>query len=560
MKAYKMIILALLTSLSSITFALDDSSTCTVTVSNSSELKTALNNVNSNRVICLNPGTYKPGNSRDDTFLISHNGITLKGLGTTRNDVVLSGDIGIANDATDNSQQVVSVKTGLPYTPLTGIVLKNLTVAYGYNDKATPGLDFNDPSSPNFGNRRGAGIIVIHSQVTLDNVVVRDNIGATPPRSGGAGLAGLNAQINVVNSEFRDNVHVNSGAAMNLQRFTSSSVPVVPDTTLNVKQSKFTHNTASGFGGAIFSNNIKSADINDSQFVANQSVIVGGAIAHTSFAGLPSTLKIKNSYFNENKVIGPSPDDPAGGGAVSAEGLSWAYIDPTDLSILNNLTVVIDQTSFVNNSSVFFGGALIVTADAEIKNSYFQSNKATMYGGGMFTASDRTIIRNSLFIDNKADQDGGGVMAMNFNTSPGFWGEGCRVPIVMDNVVYALNRASVTGGALWTDCPTNVEHSAFLGNQSGIGGAILASGYKADEVGETTGVPDLGFPDGSTLSTNDTIFLSNSASIEGKHVDCLQPGPSAFPDFIREPIPGSVGNIANTLFALPYQKPVNCGL
>lgn len=556
MKAYKMIILALLTCLSSVTFAWDDSITCTVTVANSAELKSALSNNQSNRVICLLPGTYKPGNTRDDTFLISHNGITLTGLGSTRNDVVLSGDIGIANDTADNSEHVVSVKTGLPYTPLTGIVLKNLTVAYGHQDKVTQGN--RDPGSPNYGNQFGAGIIVVHSQVTLDNVVVRDNLGTNA--SGGSGLVGLNAQINVVNSEFRDNVADNSGAAMQLRRFTSGSVPVVPDATLNIKQSKFTHNTASSFGGAIFLNNIKSADINDSQFVANESVVVGGAIVDLAFSGRPSTLNIKNSYFNGNKVIGPSPDDPAGGGAVSAEGLSWAYIDPTDLSILNALTVVIDQTSFVNNSSAFFGGALIVTADAEIKNSYFQSNKATMYGGGMFTASDRTIIRNSLFIDNKADQDGGGVMAMNFNTSPGFWGEGCRVPIVMDNVLFALNRASVTGGALWTDCPTNVQHSAFLGNQSGVGGAILASGYAKDEEGFPTGVPDLSFPDGSTLTTTDTVFLSNSASIEGKHVDCLQPGPSAFPDLIREPIPGTVGNIANTLFALPYQKPVNCGL
>lgn len=172
----------------------------------------------------------------------------------------------------------------------------------------------------------------------------------------GMGGAIYNSQasnkLTVEETNFNSNKSANGGA-------------IASDGALDITNSTFTQNSASGNGGAIY--NIKSTtNINSSTFTSN-SAVNGGAVANDS------TINISNSKFNDNSAS-------ANGGAVYNKG---------------NLTVT--DSEFTNNSAVK-GGAIYseggtVNINAQNKNVTFTGNTAEK--GGDIYLNNSTLNLNA---------------------------------------------------------------------------------------------------------------------------------------------------------------------
>lgn len=266
-------------------------------------------------------------------------------------------------------------------------------------------------------------------------------------------------------------------------------------TTLNVENSKFVNNSASGAGGGAIWGGFNSANtITNSVFEGNDSTAGksergGGAIA----VNTNSTLTVKDSDFTNNKGTN--------GGAIN--------------TVLSKLTV--EDSTFRNNDStaggpigphtIGYGGAIYtdganasgpnydygpVGGTITIRNSEFEGNKAAGQGGGLFLYAyppDKVIVENSkiskneVIADSRGDSLGGGLRIGNGEFS-------------VNNTTFTENRSLQQGGGLWVgeQSPGTISKSTFTGNRAesadgkdGQGGAItLANGSNSVTIDGTT--------------------------------------------------------------------------
>lgn len=301
-------------------------------------------------------GTYYPtsGTGRNISFSIP-NGVKVFGgfRGTETllkerdwqaNPSVLSGDIGLKSDITDNTLHVVLLTNTDSTTLINGLWIENGRA--------------NDGTSVSGENASGAGALIISTDVEkknnpiIENCVFQNNTA----RSGGA--------ISIV-----------TGLTMGNLKF---------------KNCKFQNNTASIYGGAIY---WISPDLNghlfleDCLFESNRSVD-GGATILSFFHG---NLSMRNSTFEANESI------QGGGGIViggdvflnnctfaNSRGISAPVIrivTPIRAKPAKT-TVMISKTSFISNGAGFDGGALSISAyrdevvDVLIKESEFRNNRS----------------------------------------------------------------------------------------------------------------------------------------------------------------------------------------
>ena len=134
-------------------------------------LQDALGSASSGDEIYVAQGTYKPGANRSDTFqLVSgvqiYGGFPSGGGAMNQREwevyeTILSGDIGVSGDASDNSYHVVTTSgvIGPPSTVLNGFIIK------GGKADGTGGA----------GTDRGAGIYNVSGYPQLGEILIVDN-------------------------------------------------------------------------------------------------------------------------------------------------------------------------------------------------------------------------------------------------------------------------------------------------------------------------------------------------------------------------------------------------
>ncbi|MEI2582916.1 hypothetical protein [Scytonema sp. PRP1] len=296
-------------------------------------------------------------------------------------------------------------------------------------------------------------------------------------------------------------------------------------TTLNVENSKFVNNSASGAGGGAIWGGFNTANtITGSVFEGNDSTAGrsergGGAIA----VNTNSTLTVKNSDFTNNKGTN--------GGAIN--------------TVLSKLTV--EDSTFRNNDStaggpigphtIGYGGAIYtdganasgpnydygpVGGTITIRNSEFEGNKAAGQGGGLFLYAyppDKVIVENSKISKNEVIQDSRGDSL----------GGGLRIgngEFTVNNTTFSENRALQQGGGLWVgeQAPGTISKSTFTGNRAesadgkgGQGGGITLANYSNPVTIDGTTVADnyAGFQGGgisgggSSTTVKDSTFANN---------------------------------------------------
>ncbi|TVR86203.1 MAG: HYR domain-containing protein, partial [Saprospirales bacterium] len=260
------------------------------------DLQQALSVADSGAVIWVAEGTYLPTSGSDRTISFEmKEGVALYGgfegnetdlseRDPENNVTVLSGDIGVQGDTSDNSYQVVTAGGGI-----SNVILDGFTITLGNADgggsnvqgagmRVFGGASVTIENCKFVGNHaddRGAGMKVLSSTATIRNSIFQSNTAEI-----GAGLlANTNANVVVENSIFRNNeANVRGGGVF----YNSSSG--------ELRNCLFFNNTAGTEGGAVMMAVSASLEIINSTFANNFAADGGGLRIAGSFANIANSI------------------------------------------------------------------------------------------------------------------------------------------------------------------------------------------------------------------------------------------------------------------------------
>ncbi len=389
-------------------------------------LKLAKTNSNVKQV-WVAKGTYYPlygagmtPDGRHNTFLLAE-GVSLyggfKGTETslsqrtgilTGNKTILSGDIGVRDQKSDNSYHVVTavgINRAVPFSE--SPVFDGFVVEQGNADG--DGQTF----IPGFGGEQygvnegfGGGFFIHTSLIDIQNVSFESN----SAQHGGGALYSLTARQKV------------SGVAFTGNRADKNGGAVSASGTLDISGCSFASNEAGEDGGALNADQNAVLTIDACTFSGNIAS-AGGAVR----IGENATASFSNSNFSDNQAR-------TDGGAVAAKAgskPSFAFCDFKSNTADRNGGAVassgsagltISRSSFNTNSGGQYGGAVYFSdhaAGQQIANSVFVYNRAVYGGAVAATGSSSVRVVNTTLVENKAITAGGQGGALYYDGSSG---------------------------------------------------------------------------------------------------------------------------------------------
>ena len=240
----------------------------------------------------------------------------------------------------------------------------------------------------------------------------------------------------------------------------------------------FSLNHAGDDGGALHVFNNSHIDINSSTFVSNS------APSLSSLRESPKCLYRDEICFSTGGVI---------------------------LVVLLS-TIVIDNSTFTNNSAEYGGTITISHSNIMIHQCIFFNNTGLMDGAVLYSEGFLTAnITKSMFLSNRANENGGAISLYYKNE------------INIDDCTFGGNSASTAGGAIYCHLPEKltINNSTFIGNS--VWGMIPSrstnlnqniSDSVFNECFYTT--PHYGggviFVNSVTLNVSSSAFINNSAN------------------------------------------------
>ncbi|NJN78829.1 MAG: hypothetical protein HC803_11335 [Saprospiraceae bacterium] len=326
-------------------------------------------NVTTSGEIWVAQGTYYPATvanpNRSLSFTLKNNVAIYGGFVGTEtarsqrdyenNETIMSGDIGVAGDNTDNTYHVIKVS---------------------------------------------GSSTAINSSAKLDGFTIKD--GNAESNDGGGAAFSSNCNPLISNCTFIDNRGHKGGAIS-----CTSSTP----TFTNVS---FIDNDCQLFGGAFYSTS-HGITFSNCYFEGNYSPIEGGALYFLDLSGLNTTIidsctfliiwlyivvvefrvmviLPSNSTFEDNQATSQDINSGSYGGALYCDG---------NFNIINSI--------FTGNKSYLYGGAIVNAANLNIYNSVFHSNKVFIFSGstyngnnsgGIVNGAGQVTIKNSILYNN----------------------------------------------------------------------------------------------------------------------------------------------------------------
>jgi predicted outer membrane repeat protein len=328
-------------------------------------------------------GVYKPttASDRNASFRLV-NGSALyggfNGTETTRaqrdwqtNLTILSGDIGVLGNSSDNSYHVVVSANAPASTVLDGFTITagNATVA-NYAVVAGGGMSTTGGSptlrhlifAANAASHTGGGLYNRFGSPTLSDIRFTANSSYQ-----GGGMYNGDGSAPTLDSVTFDSNYAGYGGAL----YTYNANPTLTHVT-------FSGNTAGAMGGAVM-NDTGNAQLRDVMFERNRSNSVGGAMVNRQTAG--------GTTLGRVAFIGNSAPD---GGAIYLE-----FASPAMSNVI-----------FSGNQATNTGGALFNnfnTSNPTLSNVTFSRNTASS-GGAIYNRYASPIIRNSIFWGNTGGQ------------------------------------------------------------------------------------------------------------------------------------------------------------
>lgn len=330
------------------------------------DLQSALDAASStagSKVIRVAAGTYRPDvtgliDPRDATFEMQQDVEILGGFAGDPADpelrdvaayaTILSGDIGIAGDSSDNCYHVVTAVSDPASAVLDGFRIRD-----GHANGAFP-------------ENAGAGLLILsESSVVIRNCVIRRNTAT----EGGGGVRIINSNPLFQDCAFIENEAVTGGGVYAIAVSDGSSAP-------RFERCRFDRNTANGSDGGAFACTDTSTVLVDCEFSDNSANFRGGG-----FVATRGDAKLVNCDFFRNTAV-----TNAGGGV---------YGSAADLLLVN--------CQFSANKAIVIGGGIAAQTGTTltIANSTFANNTAAI-GGGVYFDNGTLVLANSISYFNTA--------------------------------------------------------------------------------------------------------------------------------------------------------------
>jgi predicted outer membrane repeat protein len=383
------------------------------------DLQTALSNIPDQ--IWVASGVYKPTTTgeREASFELE-SGVKIfggfpadGGAWETRdwenNPTILSGDIGIEGDASDNSYHVVSAD-GVNHLA----VLDGFTITGGNAD-----MPDNAP------NRSGGGMFNQNSSPELTNLKFIDNSARY-----GSGMYNNQSSPELTNATFTANIPSVGGIGAGMYNVNQSS-PILTDVTFSE------NGTSYEGGGAMVNETQSSPTLTNVSFIDN---LGGGMVniadsnptlTHVIFSGNESMI----GGGMKNESSSPTLTDVTFSGNSGSRG--GGMYNNVSHPILTNVTFS-GNTANDHPDPAFegIGGGMVnwYGSDPTLTNVTFSGNTASGYGGGLYNAdSCEPQLTNVTFWGNTADISGGGLAFFS-----------------------ASGSATITNAILWGNTPEQI--------------------------------------------------------------------------------------------------------
>lgn len=405
------------------------------------DLQDALAVVANGSQVWIAEGTYKPSSTGDrNASFVVPSGVELYGgfVGTETQldqrdpetyETILSGDIGIIDDKTDNSLHVVTTSGTNTNTLLDGLIIRD-----GYGDGAFP-------------NSHGAGVFNQAGSPTVRNCSFIGNDG----ESGGGIYNGSGGNPHIVDCFFLLNTSTTRGGAI----YNSSS-------TAAIENCVFSENSAAFSGGAV-ADFFATSTMTGCRFLDNAAQFNGGAVYGTA----SSNQTLTDCEFTGNFVYSNFSNSSDGGGG---------YYN-------NSGNAIVRDCVFEDNLANRRGGGIYTTGGTlELSRTFFLDNYAADDGGGLYHISTATDMVSCRFIRNSANTGGGiynsgadpALSNIEFIGNQAFdRGAGFRSDSgnpVLTHVTLASNVATNQGGGLYLNGGTTTLANAILWANDDSGG------------------------------------------------------------------------------------------
>lgn len=366
-------------------------------------------------------------------------------------------------------------------------------------------------------NQKGAGLYLNNSNPQLNNLTFIGNSVIGEGSRGGA----------IYNESTKENP---SHPSINNARFSKNTATDIGgaiynnNSNIKISKSTFNNNNTEAGGGAIFSFIDKeianrSITISNSSFIGNSSEVNGGAIysnmtdltlSETSFIGNSAKKwggamfsdicahTITNATFSENSALD--------GGAM---------YNRTGLDFKNTYLLKINKSKFANNTASENGGAIYNTNYAYpiLKDVSFTENKAEKFGGAIFNNGwSSPLIDKAIFTKNFAKASGGAI----YNESTGgeyFSPEGIYYKIfpAISNSQFIKNSTDNNGGAIYNEnSKLNLINLVFNGNYASYGGAIANAKETVAKISNATFTDNSATLGGAIYNLDSSPSISNS--------------------------------------------------
>lgn len=334
------------------------------------------------------------------------------------------------------------------------------------------------------GNGYGGGV------VNLGNMIIQGNSSFSENRADVGGAIYNSKVLDISDTSFLNNMASGSGGAIN----SSGTMSIVNSTfdgnrsvssyggainssgTARISGSVFKNNRASEGGAVYMSGNNASLTVADTQFIGNYTTInsqgvsdYGGAINSAGKLNIVNAL-FSDNYATEAGAVKLRRGSTEGIIAASEFKNNYAVVRDGGAIVHSDGILRIDGTKFTGNESQKgSGGAIFTDAALTVSGgSLFVGNRAADNGGAISVASGADItVSDASFTENVAENGNGGAVAASSS-----------VPLTVNGASFSGNRADKGyGGALYASgLNTVLKNVKFDGNTALYGGGIMNFG------------------------------------------------------------------------------------
>lgn len=423
----------------------------------------------------LENASYNLNKGRDNSFLMIGNvylyggfnpatgATTMATRDITANETILSGDIGVVGDATDNAYHVVTASGNNQFTSLDGF-----TVSDGNAD----GSGYFYVNGYQATRNEGGGVFLAYSSMNIRNTVITNNTATY-----GGGVRQYSSTMNVENSTISNNEATDDGGGfyisygtVTIQKSTIGDNEAADNgggiynygTNLMIQTSTIDNNSTVDYdGGGIYSAG-GYIDIRISTLSNNTAGRNGGGIYNNTNNAQLSNLLIKN---NSNGGI-----------------YSIAYMNAVNLTVIDNIYMMSTSGYSYFNNSILWGGV------TSYYLWYFQSNNTIVKGGnGTWNIQGNFDVRSF-------NADGSDIFADPTGATPDYTLKACAI--------------AVNAGDNWN---TNGYSKDLNGNKRIVGAVVDLGAY------EYQAIPQLANSIGANQSfcDNESVHTFNQYKVTG---------------------------------------------